>query len=169
MDEQPEIIFREKQKFGAWIHLMVFTMLFFPVAIFLFAYTSESPKKFPLEPIDILPIILDTSIPIVVEIIFLILKLETEVRNDGVYVRLFPAHIKYRKFTPEEISEAFARKYQPVAEYRGWGIKGSRSNRAYNTRGNEGVQLVFKNGKKLLIGSQKAKELENAIKSILGN
>jgi TATA-box binding protein (TBP) (component of TFIID and TFIIIB) len=32
--------------------------------------------------------------------------------------------------------------------------------------GNKGVQLVFKSGKRLLIGSQKAEELEEAIRSI---
>jgi len=39
--------------------------------------------------------------------------------------------------------------------------------RAYNMSGNQGVQLVFKNGKKLLIGSQKADELAEAIRSIM--
>jgi TATA-box binding protein (TBP) (component of TFIID and TFIIIB) len=34
-------------------------------------------------------------------------------------------------------------------------------------RGNKGVQLVFNNGKLLLIGSQRAEELEEAIRSIM--
>ena len=33
--------------------------------------------------------------------------------------------------------------------------------------GNKGVQLVFKSGKRLLIGSQRAEELEAAIRSIM--
>ena len=37
---------------------------------------------------------------------------------------------------------------------------------AYNVRGNKGVQLEFNDGKKVLIGSQRAKELEKAIRSI---
>jgi TATA-box binding protein (TBP) (component of TFIID and TFIIIB) len=39
--------------------------------------------------------------------------------------------------------------------------------KAYNVSGNKGVQLVFKNGKKLLIGSQKADELAKAIESVM--
>jgi hypothetical protein len=33
--------------------------------------------------------------------------------------------------------------------------------------GNKGVQLVLKNGKKILIGSQRAEELKKAIRSIM--
>ncbi len=168
MDEQMDIIFSEKQKFGKWVHLIIFSILFFPIAVFLVTYKNDSTEKVPVEISAILPILLSAGIPLILEILFLFLKLETKVINNGLYVRLFPVHIKFRTFTPEEISEAFARKYEPISEYGGWGIKGWRSNnKAYNTRGNEGVQLVFKNGKKLLIGSQKSQELENAIKTIM--
>jgi len=41
------------------------------------------------------------------------------------------------------------------------------SGKAYNMKGNQGAQLVFKNGKRLLIGSQKPDELAEAINSIM--
>ena len=66
------------------------------------------------------------------------------------------------------MSEYYAREYKPLREYGGWGIRCSlKRGKAYNVSGNKGVQLVFKNGKQLLIGSQKAEALEEAIRSII--
>jgi hypothetical protein len=70
-------------------------------------------------------------------------------------------------FGAEDLNECFARKYRPILEYGGWGIRcGWKGGRAYNVSGNEGVQLVFKNGKRLLIGSKEAYGLEAAIRSV---
>jgi len=167
MDNQQDIIFREKQKFAAWVHIINYTIFVFVIMIMYVTYKTEAAKGNPFDKGDIFPLIIGVGLPVVLEILFLFLKLETEVRNDGLYVRLFPLHIQFRKFTSEDISEAYARKYKPISEYGGWGIKGTLKNKVYNTQGNEGVQIVFKNGKKLLIGSQKSQELENAIKTIM--
>ncbi|MHC4114629.1 MAG: hypothetical protein ACYSSL_04835, partial [Planctomycetota bacterium] len=68
----------------------------------------------------------------------------------------------------DDLSEYYARKYRPLLEYGGWGIGWSlRKGRAYNVSGDKGVQLVFKSGKRLPIGSQRAEELEEAIRSIM--
>jgi hypothetical protein len=58
-----------------------------------------------------------------------------------------------------------ARTYRPILEYGGWGIRYSPFRRgwAYNVRGNRGVQLELANGKRILIGSQRAEELARAI------
>jgi hypothetical protein len=95
--------------------------------------------------------------------IFYILRLETEVRYDGLYVRFYPLTSKTINFT--EIVYCEARTYHPIKEYGGWGIRyGWKRGKAYNVSGNRGVQLEFQNGKKLLIGSQRPEELAQAIK-----
>ncbi len=102
--------------------------------------------------------------------VFWFLKLETEVRRDGLYVRYYPFHIQFKKFGADDLSEYYARKYRPIWEYGGWGIRCSfGKGKAYNVSGNKGVQLVFKNGKRLLIGSQRVEELEEAIRSIMAS
>ena len=112
--------------------------------------------------------IVGIGVPIAIAALFLLLKLETYVSRDGVYVRYFPFHIRFKRFRPEDLSEYYARQYKPIREYGGWGIRYSlRNGKAYNTSGNQGVQLVFKSGKKLLIGSQKPEQLEAAIREIL--
>lgn len=94
--------------------------------------------------------------------LFRTLRLITEVRPEGLYIRYYPL---YRKTIPyHTITSCEARTYKPLSEYGGWGIKYGRSGWAYNVVGNQGVQLVLDNGKRILVGSQRAKELERTIK-----
>jgi hypothetical protein len=95
--------------------------------------------------------------------IFYVLRLETEVRSDGLYVRFYPLTSKTINFA--EIVSCEARTYRPIKEYGGWGIRyGWKGGKAYNVSGNRGVQLEFQNGKKLLIGSQRPEEFAQSIK-----
>ena len=98
-------------------------------------------------------------------LLFYKLKLITEVGPDGVHIRFFP--LTRRKITFDSITSCKARNYRPIREYGGWGIRFSRKGNAYNVSGNRGVQLEFRQGKPLLIGSQRAEELADAINKYL--
>ena len=78
---------------------------------------------------------------------------------------LFPLHLKFRKYLWTEIETAEVRKYKPLLEYGGYGIRGFGKNRALNISGNTGFQLVFKDGRKLLIGTQKGHEMIEMLNS----
>ena len=163
MAEENDVIFREVQRFSLWLRLMpAFTAI---VAIGIIGFLIIF-QQFYIHPGVIALTILAVICPV---ILLCVMKLETEVRSDGLYVRFFPVHIRYKKFTSEDLLESHARTYRPIAEYGGWGIKWGKAGKAYNMSGKEGVQLVFKNGKRLLIGSQKSGELVKAIGSIMGN
>ena len=77
--------------------------------------------------------------------------------------------IRYRPFTTrrigfEEIRDYEARTYKPIKEYAGWGIKGWSIDRmSYSVSGREGVELTLTDGKRVMIGSQKAQQLADAI------
>ncbi len=58
--------------------------------------------------------------------------------------------------------------YSPIKDYGGWGIRYGRGGKAYNVRGNRGVQLQLANGQRLLIGSQRPEELSNALALAFG-
>ena len=64
------------------------------------------------------------------------------------------------------MSQYQTRQYKPIREYGGWGIRYGRGGKAYNVSGNKAVQLVLKNGKRLLIGSQRPDKLVEAIGSV---
>lgn len=165
MSEERDVLFREVQNFRGKFRLM---HLFLAVAIAgaCFAITVAILKS----PDKSLGAILGMAGGIVLTIglvaLFVVLRLETEVRSDGLYVRYFPFHLEYKKISLDDLNEYCARRYSPLWEYGGWGIKYGKGGKAYNVSGDWGLQLVFRNGKRLLIGSQKADELEGAIRSI---
>lgn len=93
-------------------------------------------------------------------------QLGTEVRADGLYVRMFPL-MRERCLHWHEIRSVEPRTYRPLLEYGGWGLRcGRGGSRAYNVRGNRGVQLELTSGERLLIGSQRADELARAIEEM---
>jgi hypothetical protein len=93
-------------------------------------------------------------------------RLETKLDEYGVSYRLFPFHLKTRFISWDQVSSAQVRKYNPLGEYWGWGIKGTRKNRAINIAGDIGLQLVLKNGCKLLIGTLMKEKMEVAVEKI---
>lgn len=94
-------------------------------------------------------------------------KLEVKVSKDGIEYR-YPPFINHRKLVGwDELRSARVRKYNPVFEYGGWGVRMCfPAGRAYNVQGNMGLQLEFLNGKKLLIGCRDAKALESMLKRL---
>ncbi len=63
-----------------------------------------------------------------------------------------------------EIGSFGATDYKAVREYGGWGIKHGKDGRwAYSVSGNRGVFIDLTDGRKWLIGSQRAEELVEAI------
>lgn len=91
-------------------------------------------------------------------------RLKTTIDKDGVKVILWPLQNKPRFFHWDDIEEVFIRKYRPMDDYGGWGIKHGRKGKAYNISGNMGLQLFLKSGERLLIGTQKHVELEAFLK-----
>ena len=95
---------------------------------------------------------------------FLLLKLVVTVQTDGIHIRYFP--ITSRLIAYDEIEQVTARNYNPIREYGGWGVRGipGKSKKiAYNISGKEGVEIVLKDQRQIMIGSQKAQQLAFAI------
>ena len=169
MNDETVIIYCEEQRFAAWLRWLVYISMATAVIISIISLHKEFGTANSMNtPAFILAIFTGICIPIAIAALFVLLMLETEVRSDGIYVRFSPFHIHFKRFAPEDLSEFYARQYKPIMEYGGWGIRFGLfgKGKAYNVSGNKGVQLIFKNGKKLLIGSQRAEELEVAIRSI---
>lgn len=97
-------------------------------------------------------------------ILFYNIRLKTRVSKEGLHYQFFPIHLRERLITFEDIESFKARKYSPLKEFGGWGIRFGFEGKAYNVSGEEGLQLVLKNERKVLFGSQKAKEFEKAMK-----
>ncbi len=94
--------------------------------------------------------------------LFYTMHLTTEVHPDHIALNYYP--FTTRQIPLTDIKQHQARTYQAIKEYGGWGLKGwSSDNKAYNVYGNQGVELTLLNGQRVMIGSQKAEELAQAI------
>ena len=108
------------------------------------------------------------GIGILLPLLFWQMKLTTRITEDGIYVRFFPFHFKEKFFPWETITSSYVRTYSPLMEYGGWGIKYSFKGNGlvYNTAGNVGLQLYFKEGEPVLIGTQKGDEIKQVLASL---
>jgi hypothetical protein len=101
--------------------------------------------------------------------LFLGANLRTEVRQDGLYIRYRPLHLSFHRLPLEDVVQVQAVTYHPLLDYGGWGIRYARRGKAYNPMGNRGVRLDYRDGRHILIGSQRPDELAAAIRSVLGS
>ena len=156
------LLFREMQKFRWYIPASFACLMIFPVS---FLCLTSFVCSLSLIMLKIL-----IGIIAIFVFLFCVVRLETEVYQAGLCVRFFPAHIRYKKIAAEDIAEHYVITYDSLGYGKIWpgAMRYSSYDKtwAYIIRGNKGVQLVLKNGKKLLIGSQKPEKLVNALDSI---
>jgi hypothetical protein len=97
---------------------------------------------------------------------FFMLHLSVRVTADGICYRYFPLHLKYRHIAKASILSATARKYRPVFEYGGWGIRYGKPGLAYTVGGNEGIFFEQTKGNVIMIGTRRPAEFIEALSSI---
>lgn len=164
-----ELFFKEEQRFRQlWLWVFVILACTIPwVGMILQVMLGHKFGNNP-EP-DWLIILMWLVFGIGFPIFFYSLRLITEVQKDGIYLRFFPFHRKFKIYRYEEIESYTAREYKPIREYGGWGIRYVIGGIAYNVYGNKGLQLVLKNKKKILVGTQKPEEFYQAIKKAVSH
>lgn len=91
------------------------------------------------------------------------LRLTTEVRADGIYLKMWPIHRSFRRIPWSEIEHYEARQYRPLREFGGWGVRWTPGKIAYNVRGNRGVWVERTDERSVLVGSQRPEEFVEAI------
>ena len=94
------------------------------------------------------------------------LRLETEVRTDGIYLKMWPLHWSARRISWSESDKYEMRTYRPLREFGGWGIRWAPGKLAYNVSGNQGIWIQRTNERSILIGSQRVEEFVTAIDEV---
>lgn len=94
--------------------------------------------------------------------------LDTEITEDEIRLQYPPFINKPKIISYSDIKSIQVRRYDPIGEYGGWGLRygwtNGKKNRAYNIKGDMGLQLVLGDDMRILIGTQKANELRMLIK-----
>jgi hypothetical protein len=99
--------------------------------------------------------------------------LVTEVRADGLYLKLFPVHLSVRHVPCESITAVKRESFSPLGEYGGvgvrhnptfyrWGISFDEP-KAYIASGGEGVRIDRADARPLVLGTQRPEELHAAL------
>lgn len=94
-------------------------------------------------------------------------SLQLRLEQDSLAVRFTPFFWRWRQHQWHEIQSCEVVTYSPLAEYGGWGIRGSKRNRCYNVSGNQGLRIRLKNGASLLIGTQQAQPIQSWLDTFL--
>ena len=153
-----ETVFSENQKFRQWwLWLIIFVSSLASIGVPFFLGKIDEQT---------LGMSIGVSVSILAAWAFYMMELRTRIKKNGIYYQFFPFHFKQKQITWDEIKEMEIIKYNPIGDYGGWGIRFGWKGKAYTVRGNMGLQLEMKSGKKLLIGTQKVAEMQIALDDI---
>ncbi|WP_436517551.1 hypothetical protein [Ekhidna sp. To15] len=160
-----KLLFKEEQSFvGTWMWYLVIGITLLSVggtAIGLM-FTKDSE--------GIIGLVLSAIVTGGVVVLLYTSKLYVSIDQDHLYYRYPPFVNKEKKLGKADVKEIYIRKYKPITEYGGWGYRFRfRSGRAMNVAGNQGLQLLLKNDKRLLIGTQKPEKMKQAVRRLKEN
>ena len=94
-------------------------------------------------------------------------KLITQIREKGVYVSYPPMRSSFVIISYQNIEKCYVREYNAKKEYGGAGIMTGEAGLSYSVSGKMGVQLELKDGKRILLGSQKPEKLCKEIEAMI--
>ena len=170
-----KVLFSEEQRFTQWwLYLIVSISLLTILTPFVYGIYSQEVLDEPFgdNPMSTEGLIVTGffSVLFTAFIFFVVLrsKLKTKITTVGISVCFPPLIRKWKNFVPEEIEKFEVRKVRIKREFGGYGIRRRRKHgTAYTVSGNIGLQLIFKNGKRLLIGTQKKQAIEYAMEKLM--
>jgi len=93
------------------------------------------------------------------------LKLEIQISQHGISFKYFPFIRSWRKYPKESIKTITVINYGPTTDYGGWGIKGSKTTKAFSILGDQGLLFDIGEKKKIMVGTMKANKLEEYLSS----
>ncbi|MEO9891724.1 hypothetical protein [Aurantibacter sp.] len=153
-------VFNETQRFNQWWLWLLFLAIF--GVIIYDSYHHFSIVEGFTEYSIVLIIGIFTIVPVI--LLLVLMRLKTAIDEIGVHYQFLPFQFSKKTIRWSEIGECYLRIYKPISEYGGWGFRGTFSkNKAYNVSGNKGIQLELKSKEKILIGTQKEKDVEQVI------
>ena len=157
-------VFNETQRFDQWwLKLILLGLIFFVgYSIYQWFFSIEAVGN--VGPNDSYGqlIVIVSIFPIL--ILFYFLKLKTEIDERGIQYQFLPFHFSTKKIAWTAIQNCYVRTYNPIMEYGGWGYRTSfGKGSAFNVKGNKGIQVELKSGKKILFGTQKEDEAKQII------
>lgn len=167
-------IFKESQRFNQW-WLILIGLVVLAVIVYRFAKEIVDSGN-NLNNDQITSMVFGGGLVSIVLLLIIVIRLKTKIDEKGISYQMTPFHFHPRNISWSELSKCYVRHYSPITEYGGWGIRGLQRkgfwdfrNRgmAFNIKGDMGIQLMFKDGGKLLIGTQDSEKAKQVIQNYL--
>jgi hypothetical protein len=166
-------LFSEEQRFDQlWLKIPIYVLAFGNVALFVYGMVRQLIIGQPWgdSPMSDTALVIVSCLTIAiwtgVILLFEKSKLITNIYEKEIRLRFPPFFSKEKIYSTEAIKKMEVRKYNPIWEFGGWGVRHGLKGKAYNVKGNIGLQLYFKDGKRLLIGTQKQEQVNWAIRKM---
>lgn len=164
-----QIIFREIQSIRSpWI----WGLIMIPLIVIIYGMLRQLFFEIPWgnNPMSNIGLLIVGLILIIGSPLFIyFIRLEIQVRGNGVYYRFSPFHLRFQRILLDNLRSYQVIHYRPLRDYGGWGIRYGKYGKAYTLSGNIGIQLVTVDHKKFLLGTNKPDDVKNALDSIQKN
>jgi len=147
-------LFNENQRFNQWwLWLLLISSSAAPIIILYKEFANNGITASKISTLGIFFLVI---------LLFIVLRLKTVVTKQTIKLAYFP--FVWKTINISDIETMKVINYGFVG---GWGIRlWTPYGTVYNVRGNKGLHIKLKNGKQLVIGTQKPEELEKVLQTI---
>jgi hypothetical protein len=163
-------LFKEEQRFDQlWLKVPLYILAIGNIALFIYGFYKQLIVGEPWgnNPMSDIGLVFAGALVFLIwgGIFFLFekTKLITIIYQKEIRLRFPPFFYKEKIIPFRMIKSMEVRKYNPITEFGGWGLRYGFRGKAYNVKGNIGLQIHFINGKRLLVGTQKSEQVKWAI------
>ncbi len=152
-------VFKEAQRFTqTWLLVLLGISVIIPLFVLLNDFFQESSTM------SLNHLLLSSTLIIACILPIFFLKRIMRIDKTGIHYQFSPFHLSQRTISWQELSAAKTSTYDAISEHGGWGLKGGflwnkNKSFAYNVSGSAGIQLTYKNGTRILIGTQKQQDV----------
>ncbi len=161
-------LFSESQNFLMAFPLLAIAMLFLNL-LFLYGIIQQEifERPFGDQSISTTGLIFLLVFTFIITAFLYSLRLEMHLEKDRIRVRFYPVHRSFYEFTTDQVVQCSVKKYKPMREFGGWGLRKNLRTRAkaWTVSGNTGLELIFSEGHKLMIGTKKPVSLKTALEA----
>lgn len=162
MAQKQDVLFKEEQRFSQWL-VWIIVILCLSIPTYGIIQQIILKKPFGDNPMPDYALIILFAGMLLLCLLLGLMKLRTFITKEHIHIKFVP--LANKKIFWEEIEEVKIVKYSPMIGYglRIWTPYGT----VYNVKGTKGLALKLKNGKKLMIGTQRFREIEEVAQRMI--
>lgn len=152
--------FTEKQTFKkGWMLLLILFLLGIAVAPWVIYFLQIET--------DVVGAIIGSTIGLLLTLLFLSFSLRTRIDASGIHYQYKPFHGSERHIDWSKVTHVEVKEFRPFREYGGWGLRFrgfDMNDLLLNVSGKIGIYIQTSDGRKIMLGTQKADEANAALK-----